>query len=246
MTTLERPRTWIVPRRLLDDQIGLALLLWAGFVVVIAGIIAGIAIFDTVTGSVWEPVSPLVGWYALYIGIYLARDVLPLHVMYGQTRRECAIQGAVFIVIFAAALAVLITVGLQLERVLYAVAGWPHDLSGDHLFTSAGQIPLIFIQYWLEFLVWLAVGAFVTAAWYRFDANGLLTIALLAIPIGLTGIVLGSTSWGAVGLIVDWFGDEPASPPAALALLVYIASFLLTLAMTWPIVRDIPIRAKKS
>jgi hypothetical protein len=183
-------------------------------------------------------------WFALFIGVYLANTILPLHITHGQTRREFSIQAVVFIVLFAAALAVLITLGFLLEAGLYRLAEWPHDLSENHIFTSVRQIPLIFIEYWLVLALWTAGGAFIAAGFYRSESLGALTIPLAMVPAAIAEIAYGS-SWGPLTFVLERVADS-SGKSLALALPLGAASIALMLAMTWPIVRDIPIRPKKS
>ncbi|MGH2534682.1 MAG: hypothetical protein ACRDJW_20680 [Thermomicrobiales bacterium] len=245
MTTLWTKRTWDFPRRMLGDLIGLTLLSWAGFVVVIAAIIAGIAIFDTVDESVWESVAGAPPWYTAFIGGYVFHDLLPLYVAHGQTRRDFAVQATIFTVIFAAAAAVLMAVGFLLERVLYRVADWPQALSGDQLYSSPTDVPLILVEFWLVFLVWTAAGALIGAGFYRSNETGLFTLLPATVVIAAIGIAVGS-DWGPFGALIDRVVDEPGNLPLAASIAIGLGAFALTLATTWPLVRDIPIRTKQS
>lgn len=242
MMTHSRQRTWSFPGRLLEDHLGLALIAWGALVAVVAATIAGVATVSTISRSGWEMAAAAPPWFAAFIGGYLTNSVLPLHVAHGQTRRDFAIELVILSVLFTAALAILMAIGFLLETLLYRVMDWPRVLSEDHLFTSTTQVPLIFTEFWLTFLTWFGAGAFVAAAWYRSDGEGLIALVPALIPIAITGTALGD-SWGPVGFVLGRF-FEPASPPLALAIPICIASFLLTLAMTWPVVRDIPLRSK--
>jgi hypothetical protein len=213
---------------------GLAVLTWAGFVLVIAGIIAAVARFDTVDHSIWEQAAGAPPWFALFIGVYVMNDVLPRYVAQGLTRREFSIQAAIFALSFAAVLAALMTAGFALESVLYQVMDWPHDLTERHLYASADDFPLIFLESWLQFPVWLGVGAL------GFDAVGLLTIAPALLPLALVDIAIRPHT-GPAGTLFDLFA-EPASPPLVVSVALCLAAFLLVATMTWPIVRDVPLR----
>jgi hypothetical protein len=181
-------------------------------------------------------------WYALFIGVYVMNDVLPMYVAQGVTRREFSIQAVIFALIYAAVVATLMTVGFVLESVLYRVMDWPHDLTERHLYASADDVPLIFVESWLQFPVWLGVGAFIAVARYRFDAAGLLTIAPALLPIALVDIAVDSYT-GPADALFDRFVD-PASLPLLASVALCLAAFLLVAAMTWPIVRDVPLRTK--
>jgi hypothetical protein len=71
----------------------------------------------------------------------------------------------------------LMTLGYAIERAVYAVAGWPQALTQSHLYDTASNYPLIFLEFLLLFTVWTAAGAFAGAAIYRNGpANGLFAI----------------------------------------------------------------------
>jgi hypothetical protein len=127
---------------------------------------------------------------------------------------------------------------------LYRIMDWPQEISNDHLFTKATQIPLIFAEYWLTFLIWTAVGAMIGAGFYRSDEIGFLTIPLALIPLALSDVAIG-VGWGPVGFVVRHVLD-PLNPPLLVSLAIALAGAALAMAMTWPIVRDIPIRTTSS
>jgi hypothetical protein len=243
MTPFDLPRTWTLPRRMLSDLVGLTVVTWGVSLLVVAGIIAGIARFGTVDNSIMSDMaSGLARFYAAFIGFYVARYLLPPYVTHGQTRREFAERAGVALIVHAAVFALLMTVAFALEYGLYRVADWPQNIDDAHLYGSGGQLHLIFLEHLLVFLVWTAAGALIGAGFYRSDEVGLTTLPLALIPIAATGIALGD-SWGPFGFVLDRIAD-PGTFPIAAVILVAVASFLATLAMTWPIVRDVPIRSQ--
>ncbi|MGH3392096.1 MAG: hypothetical protein ACRDOO_24750, partial [Actinomadura sp.] len=116
------------PTRLLAANTFFALLVWAGYFVVVTAITVGIAVFGTLSQSVWEQATQLPRWYALFVGVALVREYLPLYIAHGQTRRQFAAQAAVTVALLAPFLSVLLVVGYLLEKVLYGLAGWPQTL----------------------------------------------------------------------------------------------------------------------
>jgi hypothetical protein len=71
----------------------------------------------------------------------------------------------------------------------------------------------------------------------RADPVALITLALSDVAIGV--------DWGPVGFVVRRVLD-PLEPPLVVSLLISVAGAALALAMTWTIVRDIPIRTTSS
>ena len=178
------------------------------------------------------------------MGGYLTHDVLELHLTHGQTRREFALMATVFVVVFAAFVALLMTVGFLLERVLYRVADWPHRLDNDHLYSSTVQVHAIFTEFWLMILIWTSAGALVGSAVYRNSNEGWLAIPLALIPIGVGehrhGRRLGANRIR--GSVVR----RSVGPPRGRDLRSACSPLRLALAMTWPFLRDIPVRQKSS
>jgi hypothetical protein len=231
------------PRRMLVDLLGLTLVVWAVAVLIVAAIIAGIAVFGTVSTSLMsEMAAGIARFYAAFIGFYVARYLLPQYVTHGRTRREFSEQATVAMVIFAVIFALLVSAAFALEYGLYRLADWPQEISDDHLYNSGGQLHLIFLEHLLVFLVWTAAGALIGAGFYRSDGAGLTALPLALIPIAATGIALGD-SWGPLGFVLDRLLD-PGTLPIPAVVAVALASFALALAMTWPIVRDVPIRSQ--
>src|SRR5690606_4181048 len=137
------------PRQLLEDHVGLALLVWAGFTAFVLVVILTVAYVREIDVSFWDRAIEVVRWYALFIGVHIGWSVLPLHVTHGQTRREFMGQAAIFVPTFAAALALMVTVTFVAEAGLYRLAGWPQDVQPQQLYDSALELHLIFLQSWL-------------------------------------------------------------------------------------------------
>ena len=247
MSTAERPRTWILARHRLRVDIPATVFLWAVFAVGVAVLCGVVALFTSIRISAWEQAAQIPRWFAAGSGVYLTYYHLPLYVAHGYTRREYTTQVPVVVAAFAAVLAALMTLGYLIETFVYGVAGWTQALTRAHLFDVPDQVPIVFAEFLLAFLVWTVIGALVGAGFYR---NG--GLGLLLIPVGL--LLLGVTEY-ALG---DGFGPMPFGflrsllrplagiDPGSLAGAATISLGVLvgTAAMTWAVVRDIPVRTK--
>ncbi|GIH92321.1 hypothetical protein ACFFMN_04800 [Planobispora siamensis] len=227
------------PSRLLAANLFFAGMVWAAFYVVTTLITVAIAVFGTLTHSVWEGATQVPRWFALFVGVAMIREFLPLYIAHGQTRRQFGAQAAVTIALYAPALSALLVLGYLLETLLYNVAGWPQELARAHLFASPTDVPLVFLEYLVEFLAWIVAGTFMAAAFYRWQGGG-----LLSIPPGVGLILLGEAAIGTeLQLPFIQIPLDVTSTPAVLtALAGGIGCFLLGLAMTWSIIRDVPLR----
>ena len=233
----------LVPRRLFEELFGLAVLTWIGFTLTILGITFAIAALAEVTQSIWEPASQVPRWFAFAMGVHLAYGVMPLHIAHGQTRREFARQAVVLMLMFAAATAVLMTAGFVIERVVYAIADWPQTLTEEHLYSSTSDYPLIYLEHLLVMLVWMAGGALIGASFYRGGALGGLMIGVGIVAAGLTGWVLGSVQgWGPGQLLQRAL--ESDAPPLFVSVVAVLGIAAGLLALTWRVVRDIPLKNK--
>jgi len=216
-----------------------ALLLWAGFWLLVTAVTVVLGLTGRLTQSAWEVASQLPRWYALFVGVALVREFLPMYLAHGQTRRRFAVDGAITVTLFAPFLAALLTVSYLLESVLYGLAGWPQALTRPHLFTEPTQVPLVFAEHLLEFAAWIPAGAFMGAAFYRFRGNG-----LLSVPVGVALIITSYATMGVqpwVPLLLDRLSFDP--PDTLLTpVLGGLGVFLVGLLLTWSIIRDVPLR----
>lgn len=231
-------RTWRFPRLIIEDHIVLAAMIWAGFMVTVIGVAVGIDYFSEVSGSVLVNAANFASWYIAFLTGYVMYQNVPMFIAHGRTRRDTAIEAVMFMVIFAVAGALLITAGYLLEYVVYGIAGWPRDMSGSHLFSTHTEVLAIFWEYWLTFLVWAAAGGFAGAAFYRYDGGGWLALIPAGLLVSLAGVNSGPTF---MGFVFRWLPSvEITSVPLFTALAT--VCFLTGLALTWPIIRDMPIR----
>ena len=195
------------------------------FALVVTFVVSG---FHDVEISAWNVVtSQIARWFMLFIGIYVIHNVLPIAVAHGRTRREFLVAATGFLAVFALGMAVIAWLGFVVEGGIYALMDWRADEHGSPW------------AYFLMFLVWSAVGAFVAAAFDRFNVGG-----IFSLPIGLTFVVVA-------GVSVPGSGNLPfiRNVPVLLGAgwhLVSLAAFVLALAGTWAIARDMPLRVRST
>lgn len=238
MTTMHDERTWAIARhRIAEDVVG-SVVVWAIFTALVIAVGAAIAIFGTIGASVWEEASQFSRWYAGAVGVYLTTVYLPLYVAHGQTRREFARQTPPVVAMFAAVLAVLMTVGFVVEAGVYTAFDWPQELTREHLFDAPTDVGWVFVQFFLLLAVWTVAGTVVGAGFYR---NPGLGIALLlgALPaVVLVEALIGPAWFGLEGLLY------PTLPAGSVAWAVAVCLGVLGvgLAAMWLLVREMPLR----
>lgn len=242
--TANRQRTWRIPRPLIQDQLGFALLMWAGFLALVLGAISVLARFviddvDNVSGSGWESASGAAAWYVAGVVGWVVYHFLPLMIAHGRTRRDAAIELTAFMATFAVFAALLVTLGYLIESVVYRIGNWTHDIGGQHLFTSNTDVHLMLLEYTLTYLVWGSAGTLIGAGIYRNNAIGWVAIVPASILIGIAGVV---TQWyaGPIQFFADQVVDSN-SLPLPVIIIVNLGCFAAALAMTWRIVRHVPI-----
>ena len=230
-------RTWSIARLLLTTHLPFLLLCWVVFAAAVLVLTIGIDLRTTITQSVWDPAVTIVRWFALGYGVYFVNRMLPVYVAHGRTRREFARSMALFVLVAAAMVAALLTLGFALEGVLYRVMDWPQRIPAERLFDSPGQYPLIFLTYWAMLVIWTTIGLLLAAGFYRSEGWELPVIALALAMVVVTGYGIGFNGLPFVGAVVD-VADVPLAGTAALCL----AGLLPGVAATWALLRDIPIR----
>jgi hypothetical protein len=245
MTTTTASDRWVLARhRLRDDALGVVLL-WAGFAVFIFAVVFTVAPFRPIEVSGWETGSQVPRWFAGGVGIYLTAVYLPLYIAHGFTRREIARQLLVATAGTIAIMAGLMTLGYAIERVIYAVAGWPQTLLQSHLFDTASNYPLVYLEFLLLFAVWVAAGAFVGAAIYRNPANGLFAIPIAIVMIGVAESALSPGFFEVITAFAGWLGLAPDGVSVTASLLVTAGCLAVGLPGAWWFVRDMPLRNQR-
>ena len=234
----------VLRHRLSVDGVG-APIIGVAYLLAVLLLTATVSTFTEIRISGWEAGTQLVRWFVGAIGVYLTAVYLPLYIAYGRTRREVASELALFATVYAVLVGVLVTVGFAIESLVYRIAGWSQTLENVHLFEAPDQYHLILLEHVLVLMVWVAAGAMLGAAFYRRGGLG-----MVLIPVGLAAVILTEVGTGPgffgplppplleiVGLQLGAFSPLPAAATS-------LVSCVVLLAVTWRIVRDIPIRTQ--
>jgi hypothetical protein len=237
MTDHADDRLWSIARLLYATQLPFLLIAWVVFAAAVVVLTIGIHVLGTVDGSVWDPAVTIVRWFALGYGLYPVNRLLAVYVAHGRTRREFLRSVAVFVVGAGAVLAVLLTAGFALEAVLYRVMDLPQRVAPERLFDSPTEYRRVFLSYWAMLVIWTTIGLLLAAGFYRSGGNELVVIALALAMVLVTGYGIGFNGLPFVGAVVD-----VADLPLAGSLGLCLAGLLPGAAVTWALVRDIPIR----
>jgi hypothetical protein len=193
------------------------------FVVVVT---FAVSAFRDVESSAWNVVTTQIArWFLFWAGIYVIHNLLPIAVAHGRTRREFLVAASGFSVVLAFAMAVIEWLGFVVEGGIYSLMDWRADEHGTPW------------AYFLMFLVWFVVGMFVSAAFDRFGAGG-----IFSVPIGLALVVVTTVRIPGSGNL-PFIRNIPVLFGAGWHLVSALA-FVIALAGTWAIARDMPIRLR--
>lgn len=233
---------WPLLRVLLTAHVWFAAVLWLPLMVLSALIVVGIEIWGQVDRSVWHYLATQAPrWLALGLAVDAINTYLRLHVAHGHTRRDFLRQLWPYLPAMAAALALMVTVGYQIERGVYALTGWPHALRSPALFGDSGNVLGTFGVYTLVFLLWAVVGAMVAAAFARDRLLGILTLPL--------GLLVAAPSLALADVSEDPLFTRLTAPldlPVPTSVAVGLAGAVVACAVIWGLVRDMPIRVRQS
>lgn len=238
-TSVTTPRRdWPIAAVLFRYHLPFLVLGWAALMLIVGAVVAGFVAFGSLEVSIVDQSGSIARWFILGYGCHLTYRLLPTYIAQGLTRREFAAQCTVFVVGSAPVIAALMTLAYFLESLVYRANGWPHGVSGDRLYDSADQYPLVFATWTVLFGVWAMVGAFLAAAFYRDDGLG-----LVVLPAGL-GILF------AAGIVIGYIGLPFLSrahwhdPPWPVATALCLGAFALASVLMWAAVRNLPLRNK--
>ncbi|PWK87924.1 hypothetical protein C8D88_103120 [Lentzea atacamensis] len=185
-----------------------------------------VSVFRGVEISAWNVVtSQIARWFLLWIGVYVIHNLLPIAVAHGRTRRQFLVAASGFSVVLAFAMAVIAWLGFTVEGGIYALMDWRADEHGTPW------------AYFLMFLVWCAVGMFCAAAFDRFGAGG-----IFSVPVGLALVVVSTVRIPGSGNL-PFIRNVPSLLGSGWHLMSVVA-FLIALAGTWAVARDMPIRLR--
>ncbi|NMR20477.1 hypothetical protein [Cellulomonas fimi] len=175
-------------------------------------------------------------WFPFSLAIVIAAMLLPVHVAHGITRRDFSVGSLAAGVLAGAGHAFVLTVLLELERLLYEAKGWPHVAGLDQdLDLAAGFLPTLGMLV-PTFVGGQISGLLVGIAYYRFGGlRGTVALLLTLAPIYLVASAF------AVGL---WDSGLDLAPAASAALVVV---GLVGGATAYHLIaRRVPIRAVRS
>lgn len=230
----------LFPRRVFSEQAIFAAMMWVAIVVGVFVLTFGVSLFRPIVTSGWEITGNVIVWLSFAIAIYLGWNVLPLHVTHGGTRRGYFVQMAAFVPLYGALLAVLTAAAFLIEAGYYAVLGWQAGTDEIALYASTADLPMVFVQMLLLFVLHLLGGLLIGVAWYRSAWLG-----SLMIPIGLLGLSFSVISISGQPGPMRWIeGLVPVEPSLAWALATHAVLYLIFFGLIWVFVRDIPIRTK--
>ncbi|MFS0699034.1 hypothetical protein AB6N24_03570 [Cellulomonas sp. 179-A 4D5 NHS] len=202
-TTLARPAvrrrtpTARTARHLLTMLLYLAVWFWGIAVVVLTVAILLVDRFGDVTTSVVQFARQGGIWFPFSLTIIIATTYLPTHVAAGMTRRAFATAALVASVVTAAVYAGVLTLLIQVERLVYERAGWTHALTDIGLSaTSSGtavDLGRLFLDYLLMFGSGVVSGLLVGIVYYRAGGWwGTLALPLTIGPLFLVTALLAS------------------------------------------------------
>lgn len=243
-------RTWRVPRLPLEDWTFIALTGWGcmlmGLVATgvtidnwawIAGLFGREVEDISVTWSIWGPISGVAVWFVGFATGYYLHNLVTAFVAAGRTRRDSAIEAAIFGGVLVALSAVLVTIGFAIERMLYAAAGWERGSTGDLMFLSYNDLPMILLTSLSGGLMWMTGGALIGSSFYRSSYRGAIGVAVALVAVSLAGGNHGFAS-PLMARRLDIDADRPVT-----VLMMVLLSVVMG-GLTWLNVRDVPLRSR--
>ncbi|MET9231136.1 hypothetical protein [Lentzea sp. NPDC003310] len=185
-----------------------------------------VSLFRDVEISAWNVAASQVGpWFLLFIGVYMIHNALPIAVAHGRTRREFLGAASAFSVVLALLMTLAEWLGFLVEGGIYALMDWRADEHAPQL------------GYLLMYLVWIAVGMLCAAAFDRFGAGGVFVLPVALVLVVATRVRMpGSGNLPFLDDLPDVLGTGLHG--------VLAASFVVALAGTWAIARDMPVRQR--
>lgn len=248
VTALRTPahsrREPIFSKRLFSEQAWFAVLAWLAATIVVFAITIVVSQFRPVEASGWHIASQAVRWFSFAIGIYLGWSILQLHVTHGGTRRGYWIRMLTFCAAYAPLVALLYTLSFLVESGFYSLMGWQQLVDERSLYSSVGELPLVFVESLLLFALFLLAGVFIAVMWYRGGITGGLSIAIGLVCATLSGYSLGNYETPFDLEWIEWL--RPQEPSLVRALGFHIGMYLALAGFTWLAVRDVSIHSKSA
>lgn len=168
-------------------------------------------------------------WFPFSVAIMTATGFMNVHVAAGLTRRTLGRASLAVALTMAAFYVAVMTVGLQLERVLYDALGWSQRVVDEQaLFTDSSQVGWIVLDLGLVFTAAQLCGLLVGIVYYRGGGWwGTLTLPLTVGPILLVSPVLTTS-------LLDPL-SQAARVPISVGALVAVAAVYLLVLRTAPV-----------
>jgi hypothetical protein len=196
-------------------------LMWGGVGLALLTInLVANGVWGEVDGSVWDGSASLFQYAMLGGGIMVIAGYLPVYLTHGLTRRDVTTGALIALVGLAAVAALATTAGYGIERLVFAVADWPHVLVNEremHIYDSPDQYGLIFVELFGLYATHAIAGMLIVAGLFRLGWLFGFVFALAGVGVALGAeLALGS---GAGGVLVrDWLDLDP--PPVGVGLAV--------------------------
>ncbi len=244
MNAPAKKRYWSFPTYIFRELTEFMLVCWVPFMIVAMGIIYAIDRWGELRESIWEDVVQVPQWFVLFMGVQVAMVYLPMNITHGKTRRDTTIEAGLFVVAYSALAALLVTIGWVIERAMFSLLDVEQILTDPHIFSSATDYPLIFLESWINLALWTAGGLFIAASYYRYDSSGLIAIVPSLLIASFVALFLGS-SWGPASRVLDNLFDVE-NPPVLLSAAVGVACVALMLILAWKVIQEMPIRKYSS
>ncbi|WP_066584128.1 hypothetical protein [Cellulomonas timonensis] len=206
---------------------------WA---IILAGVVVATVIasrFGPVEVSIMQYARQGTLWFPFSMMIFIVAAGLTPHVAAGMTRRSFAAAAAVVSLIVAAANALVLVGLLQVERAVYAAAGWTQSLTdgGLDLVSSTTDVGPLLVALVVTGAAATASGLLVGVVYYRVGGWwGTLTLPLTVGPILVVGQLLSGTigPFGVPVLGKDTWAIDTAS---GLALRTAVSAALIAILL---------------
>lgn len=215
----------------------------AWFTVIILAVFAIVGTALIVTSDTANTAAEIAGagalrYFPMALGIMFTPVMLPMYVSQGVTRRQFARASAVVTFILAALMALLMCVGLAVERLAFEAAGQTYRLGLPHLFDTWNDFGLIVTEYVVLTAATIAGGWLIGTTYYSlhwFAATLLIPACLVPT---VTAEMLLQTSWFGAGLEeAGW-----ARPPLALAIPSSLVAIAVAIAAAHLLTRNVTIK----
>lgn len=210
-------------RWLLRQHLWLAAWAVAVFVVVVVTVVVLVDRYGHVDTSIVQFARQASIWFPFSTTINLSLVYLNVHVAAGMTRRSLGRASLLTALTMAAFYTAVLTVALQIERVVYGSRDWAQQITDSApVFSDTSQVGWILVDLGLVFAAAQLCGLLVAITYYRFGGwRGTLLLPLTVGPIFAVTPLLTTS-------LLDPL-SEVARVPIDVGLLVVVAAVYLAL-----------------